>query len=170
MREGGTNFMDEAAEKINVWPFCWDTRIWSGLSHSEVICVCVCVCVYTRRADGGILRVPKGIPAHRPSTVTQCFLKFTHSSLLELKYWICCSVAKSCLTVFDPMDCRMPGFPVHHHIPKFSQIHIHWVCDAIQPPHPLSSPSPAFNLSQHQGLFHWVSSSHQVVKELELQL
>ena len=44
MREGGTNFMDEAAEKINVWPFCWDTRIWSGLSHSEVICMCVCSC------------------------------------------------------------------------------------------------------------------------------
>ena len=65
----------------------------------------------------------------------------------------------------------MPGFPVHHQLPELAQIHVHQVGDAIQPSHPLSSPSPpAFNLSQHQGLFQWVSSSHQVAKMLELQL
>ena len=60
--------------------------------------------------------------------------------------------------------------PALHHLPEFAQTHVHWVNDAIQPSHPLSSPSPAFNLSQHQGLFQWVSSSHQVAKVLELQL
>ena len=68
------------------------------------------------------------------------------------------------------MDCSMPGFPVHHQLPKFAQTHVHRVSDAIQPSYPLSSPSPpALNLSQHQGLFKWVSSSHQVAKVLELQ-
>ena len=64
-------------------------------------------------------------------------------------------------TLCDPMDCSTPGLLVHHQLPEFTHIHIHWVGDAIQPSHPLESPSPAFNLSQHQGLFKWVSSSHQ---------
>ena len=67
------------------------------------------------------------------------------------------SVTQSCLTFCDPMDCSMPGLPVHHQLPEFTQTHVHWVSDAIQPSHPLSSPSPpAFNLSQHQDLFKWV--------------
>ena len=69
------------------------------------------------------------------------------------------------------MDCSTSGLPVHHQVPKFTQTHVHWISDAIQPSHPLSSPSPsAFNLSQHQGLFQWVSSSHQMAKVLEFQL
>ena len=68
------------------------------------------------------------------------------------------------------MDCSTPGLPVHHQCPEFTQTHVHWVSDAIQPSHPLSSPSPAFNLSQHQDLFNWVSSSHQVAEVLEFQL
>ena len=81
------------------------------------------------------------------------------------------SVAQSDPTLCDPMDCRMPGLPVHHQLLGFTQTHVHWVGDAIQPSHPLSSPFPlAFNLSQHQGLFKWVSSLHQVAKVLELQL
>ena len=63
------------------------------------------------------------------------------------------SVTQSCPTLCDPMDCSMPGFPVHHQFPVLAQTHVHRVGDAIQPSHPLSSPSPAFNLSQHQGLF-----------------
>ena len=71
----------------------------------------------------------------------------------------------------DPMDYSMPGCPVHHQLPEPTQTHVHQVSDAIQPSHPLSSPfPPAFNLSQHQGLFKWVSSSHQVAKILEFQL
>ena len=73
------------------------------------------------------------------------------------------SVAQSCLTLCSPMDCSTPDIPVHHHLPEYTQTHVHRVGDAIQPSHPLSSPSPpAFNLSQHQGLFKWVSSLHQV--------
>ena len=86
---------------------------------------------------------------------------------VSICWW--CSVAQSCLTLCDPMDCSTPGFPVLHHLPEVAQTHVCWV-DAIQPSHPLSSPSPlAFNLSQHQGLFQWVSSSNQAAKLLELQ-
>ena len=80
------------------------------------------------------------------------------------------SVAQSCPTLCDPMDCNTPGLPVHHQLPEFTQIHVHWVGDAIQLSHPLSSPSPpSFNLSQHQGIFKWVSSLDQVAKVLEFQ-
>ena len=69
------------------------------------------------------------------------------------------------------MDCSTPGFPVHHHLLELAQTHVHWVRGIIQPPHPLSSPSPpTFNLYQHQGLFQWVSSLYYVAKVLELQL
>ena len=80
-------------------------------------------------------------------------------------------VAQLCLTLCNPMDCSMPGFPVHHQFPELAQTHVHQVGDAIQPSHPLRSPSPpAFNLSQHQGLFQRVSSSRQVAKVLKFQL
>ena len=79
------------------------------------------------------------------------------------------SVTQSCLTLCT--DSSTPGLPVHHQLPEFTQTHVHWVSDAIQPSHPQSSPSPsALNLSQHQGLFKWVSSLHQVVKVLGFQL
>ena len=78
------------------------------------------------------------------------------------------SIVSDCLW---PTDCSMPGLLVHHQLPEFTQTHVHWVSDAIQPSYPLSSPSPlTFNLSQQQGLFKWVSSSHQVAKVLEFQL
>ena len=81
------------------------------------------------------------------------------------------SVAQSCPTLCDPMNCSMPGLPVHHQLPESTQTHVHRVGDAIQPSHPLSSLSPlAPNPSQHQGLFQWVNSSHQVAKVLEFQL
>ena len=80
------------------------------------------------------------------------------------------SVAQSCPTLCDPMNRSTPGLPVHHHLPEFTQTHVHWVHDAIQPSHPRSSPSPpAPNPSQHQSLFKWVNSSHEVAKVLELQ-
>ena len=80
------------------------------------------------------------------------------------------SVAQSCPTLCDPMDHSTPGLPVHHQLLEFTQTHIHWVSDAIQPSHPLSSPSPlAPNPSKHQSLFQWVNSSHEVAKVLEFQ-
>ena len=81
------------------------------------------------------------------------------------------SVAQSCPTVCNPMNRSTPGLPVHHQLPEFTQTHVHWLGDAIQPSHPLSSASPpAPNPSQHQGLFQWINSSHQVAKVLEFQL
>ena len=81
------------------------------------------------------------------------------------------SVTQSCLTLCDPMNRSTPGLPVHHQLPESTQTHVHRVGDAIQPSHPLSSPSPpAPNPSQHQGLFQWVNSSHEVAKVLEFQL
>ena len=83
---------------------------------------------------------------------------YLHCIPAYLSSYCCCSVANSCLTFCDLMDCNTPGFPVLHHLPKFVQTHILWVGDAIQPSYPLSPPSPpALNLSQHQGLFQWVS-------------
>ena len=81
------------------------------------------------------------------------------------------SVAQLCPTLCDPMNRSMPGLPVHHQLPEFTETHVHRVNDAIQPSHPLSSPSPpAPNPSQHQSLFQWVNSSHEVAKVLEFQL
>ena len=81
------------------------------------------------------------------------------------------SVAQSCLTLCDSMNRSTSSIPVHHQLSEFTQTHIHWVSDAIQPSHPLSSPSlPALNPSQHQDLFQWVNSSHEVAKVMEFQL
>ena len=81
------------------------------------------------------------------------------------------SVAQSCPILCDPMNHITPSPPVHHQLPQFTQTHVHRVGDAIQPSHPLSSPSPhAPNPSQHQSLFQWVNSSHEVAKVLEFQL
>ena len=81
------------------------------------------------------------------------------------------SVTQSCLTLCDPMNHSMPGLPVHDQLPEFTQTHVHRVGDAIQPSHPLMSPSPpAPNASQHQGLFQRVNASHEVAKVLEFQL
>ena len=77
----------------------------------------------------------------------------------------------SCVRLCDPMNLSTPDLPVHHQLPEFTQTHVHRVCDVIQPSHPLSSPSPpAPNPSQHQSLFQWVNSSHEVAKVLEFQL
>ena len=81
------------------------------------------------------------------------------------------SVAQSCPTLCDPMNHSMPGLPAHHQLSEFTQTHVHRISDAIQPSHPLSSPSlPAPNPSQNQSLFQWVNSSHEVAKVLEFQL
>ena len=92
---------------------------------------------------------------------------------LKCLLWLgCCTcwAAQSCLTC-SPTDCSMPDFPVSHHLLELAQTHVHWVSEAIQPPHPLSSPSPpTFNISLHQSLIQWVSSLHETTKVLELQL
>ena len=112
-----------------------------------------------------------------PIILPQQLLPASHCQNLIAELWIWhviiklfSSVAQSCLTLWDPMDSSIPGFPVHHQLPELAQTHVHQVSDSIQLSHPLSSPSPpTFNLSQHQGPFQWVSSSNQT-KVLELQL
>ena len=89
-------------------------------------------------------------------------------SSVQLSWWV---LLLSSVQLCNPMDCSTPGLPVYHQLQKFTQTPTHWVGDVIQPSHPLSSPSPpTFNLSQHKGLFKWVSSLHQVTKVLEFQL
>ena len=101
---------------------------------------------------------------------TWAVLKTTGLVLCRM-FIYCCLVTKPCLTLCDPMDCSMQGFPVLCNLLEFAQTHVLWVSDAIQPSHPLSPTSaPALNLSQHQSLFQWVGSSHQVANVLELQL
>ena len=95
-------------------------------------------------------------------------LRFADVSISSVQF---SSVARSCPTLCDPMNRSTPGLPVHHQLPEFTETHVHRVSDAIQPSHPLSSLSPpALNPSQHQGLFQWVNSSHEVAKVLEFQL
>ena len=98
--------------------------------------------------------------------------QFLSSTVSILWICYCWSVTQSCPTVCDSAESIMPGFSVLHYLQELAQTHVHWVIDAIQPFHPLSSPSPpAFNLFQHQGFFFlWVSPSYQVAKVLELQL
>ena len=88
-------------------------------------------------------------------------LKYSQFSSIQSlsRLWLC-----------DPMNRSMPGLPVHHQLPESTQTHANWVSDANQPSHPLSSPPPAPNPSQHQGLFQWVNSSHEAAKVLEFQL
>ena len=101
-----------------------------------------------------------------PSTTPQLLSEFTPVTSVQLS-----SVAQSCPTLCDPMNRSTPGLPVHHQLPEFPQTHVRRVGDAIQPSHPLLSPSPpAPNPSQHQGLFQWVNCSHEVAKALEFQL
>ena len=112
-------------------------------------------------------------------SLMKCFMdKVTRlSEMVSQSTWQICSsvqfssVTQSCPTLWDPMNHSTPGLPVHHQLPEFTQTHVHRVSDAIQPSHPLSSPSPpALNPSQHQSLFQWVNSLHEVAKVLEFQL
>ena len=103
------------------------------------------------------------------SQSTDCLLDASHDTQHMVSCF--CSVTELCLTLCDLMNCSTPGFPVLHYLSEFAQTHVHWVSDAIQPSHPLSTPSsPALSLSQHQGLFQWVGSSHQMAEVLEFQL
>ena len=119
---------------------------------------------------------PTGL-LYRPSLVWKlyliefaknCFLRKYNSQSCFLVQFN--SVAHLCPTLCDPMNCSTPGLSVHHQLPEFTQTHVHWVGVVIQPSVSSSPSPPTFNLSQHQGLFRWVSSSHQLAKVLEFPL
>ena len=127
------------------------------------IYLCLCKLICSKCFTNTLQQIKGG--QHSDNTVNAVFIFH-----LEISVQFS-SVAQSCPTLCNPMNHSTPGFPVHYQLQEFTQTHIHWVGDDIQPSHPLSSPSPpAFNLSQHQVLSKWVSSSHQVAKILEFQL
>ena len=98
-------------------------------------------------------------------------IKTSRLIFMAIQFSFFSSVAQSCQTLCNPMNCSPPGLPVHHQLPEFTRTQVHRVSDAIQPSHPLSSPfPPALSPSQHQSLFQWVNSSHEVAKVLEFQL
>ena len=137
-------------------------RIWE-LDHKEG---CSLIKLwYWRR----LLRVPWTARRSNQSILKETTPEYSlKGPMLKLLLLLSCF---SRVRLCDPVDCSTPGLPVHHQFPELTQTHVYWVGDVIQPSHPLSFPSPpAFYLSQHQGLFKWVSSSHQVAKVLELQL
>ena len=118
---------------------------------------------------------PLKVPASLISKVLPCLFFLSHilqtSPIHPWNFTLSSVQLLSCVQLCNPIDCSMPDFPVHHQLLELTQTHVHRVDDAIQPSHPLSSPSPsAFILSQHRGLFQWVSSWHQVAKVLEFQL
>ena len=111
------------------------------------------------RSGGSVKgRVSTVLQEIRATLQLQFFISGPNESLDQPyeAFCCCCSAAQSCPILCDPMDCSIPGFPVLCCLPELAQTHVHWVDDAIQPSHPLSLPSAALNLSQHQGLFHWV--------------
>ena len=116
------------------------------------------------------IKIYMNLPAMQETPVWSLGLKDPLAKKMDISVQFS-SVAQSCPTLCDPMNCSTPGFPVLHYLSEFVQIHVHWDGDAIQPSHPLSSPSPlAFKLSQNQYLVQWVSSSHQATKVSELHL
>ena len=132
-------------------------------------------CPYSKSTyHGSCVQVSVSILPRVPSLPLRFHLSIKMSGCISrprLGPWQFSSVTQSCPTLCDSMNCSMPGLPIHHQLLEFTQTPVHWVGDAIQPSHPLLSPfPPALNLSQHQGLFQWVSSSHQVAKISEFQL
>ena len=135
--------------------------------------MCVCVCMYVKHKVRHDLATEQQQVYKYDWFILTLYPATLVNSLINSKNFFlnCCSVTKSCLTLCDLMDYCVPGFLILHCLPEFAQTHIHWISDAIQPSHSLSPPSsPALSLSQHEGVFQWVGSSHQVSKVLELQL
>ena len=146
---------------------------WHSLVHSSLIFMCLaapglCYRIWTLSYSmWGLVPWP-GIEPGPPALRALSLSHWTTGPPEEYPTLHFSSVTQSCPTLSNPMDCNTPGLPVHHQLPELAQTHVHWVGATVQPSPPLSSPSPpAFNLSQHQGLFTWVSFSHLVAKVLE---
>ena len=149
----------QGMQETQVWPLGWEDPLEKEMAtHSSILSG------KSHRQCNLVGFSPWGL---EESGLTE--LLNTHIHLISINQFN--SVSQSCPTLCDPMNNSTPGLPVHHQLPEFTQTHVHWVSDAIQLSHPLSSPSPpALNLSQHHGLFKWVSSLHEVAKVLDFQL
>ena len=143
----------------------------NGIKHAKCQAPCLeqSKCSFTDVSNIHWTSCTSQVLSKEPSLVSQTYsLTWERLLIKEGDSSVSCSVVSDSS---QPMDHSTPSFPVHHQLPESTQTHVHWVGNAIQPSHPLSSPSPpTFNLSQHQGLFKWVSSSHEVAKVLEFQL
>ena len=168
------------AQTVKNWPAIWETQVQS-LGREDLLEKEMATESSTLTWKIPWMEKPGRLQSMGSQTVRHCWAtSLTHLQLHEQLYDTYCiyissvqlsSVAQSCPTLCDPMNHSTPGLPVQHQLSEFTQTQVHWVSDAIQPSHPLPSPSPpARSLSQHQGLFQWVSSSHQVATGLELQL
>ena len=149
-----------------------DRTQWATLQSSMNLPLIMtpCIALSLAGSENDFLAHPKRVCLWRSTQINKNS-KTNICTQIHIILNCCFLVSQSCLTLWDPMDCSKPGFQVRHYLLEFAQAQVHWIGDAIQPSCPLSSPSlPAFNLSQHQGLFWWVSSLHQVAKVLEFQL
>ena len=117
-----------------------------------------------------LILYPQFIPVPSPTLVAVRLFSMSMSLFILYSISCCCLVANSYSALCDPMNCSTPGFSVLHYLPELVQTHIPWLSDATQPSYPVTPSALALNLSQHQGLFQVVSSSHQLAKVLELQL
>ena len=145
----------------------WDSKIRKGLSRK--VTIEQRPCIFTKNE----IMLDRKKSKYKSSEAGVCLVWSRNNKkafIVSLSSQFS-SVTQSCPTLCDPMNRSTLALPVHHQLPEFTQTHVHPVSDAIQPSHPLSSPSfPAPNPSQHQSLFQWVNSSHQVAKVLEFQL
>ena len=147
-------------QPFHLGPGCHFSCLLRGETHTvSTSCPCLLQLQKTKSRDfpgGPVVKTP----AAKARGMSSSLIRELRSHMLQ-----------SYRTLCDPKDCSMPGLPVHQYLSEVTQTHVHQVSDAIQPSHPLSSPSPpTFNLSQHQGLFKWVTSSQKVAEVLEFQL
>ena len=155
----------------------WGIFLTLAAASPLVACLLTSLLAAAQGTNGLLSHLPpEGLWVRRAMQLSLPLLVLSFTSLHNITTlsqtfsWVLLLVTRSCPTLCDPMACRTPGFPVHHQLLEFAQTHVHWVSDAIQPSHPLPLPSPpALNLPQHQSLFQWVGSLHQVAKALELQ-
>ena len=162
---------DLTSKKYTRFLFCFVLFVFSYIMKKKCIYLENLVprmpgCLHVKDSGPGALKWlyqngEKKIEGHRLGTGNKFRRSSRKREVLVLWFIQFTSVTQSCPTLCNPMDCNMPGLPVHHQLLEFTQSHLHWVGDPIQPSCHLSSPSPpAFNHSQHQGLLQWVSSSH----------
>ena len=172
MQDGGSGWGCERPSPLAMDLRNVGTGLWIYVCQCTFLLSCLILCMFKIHHNNNIKKKLPGEPLQINSDPSEWHSWFgerhRHCFCLKCCVW---SVVHSSLTLCNPMDCSTPGLSVPHHLPKFAQVHVHCIGDAVQPSHHLMPSSlSALSLSQHQGLFQWVSCSHQMTKMLELQL